>query len=174
MLYGHLLGNFLPLLIRVLFQWQAFRQSKKAIVLYCISAALSQFLYRYLKKMGTPRRDSTGGLVSPGDDLNQPGMTEWIFDVLYISCESANRHHIGTPSLIICRVCPSRLCHSRGMVLVDIHRGTIPLTPWGGHLDMFLSRFLYLWSTNYGAYLSRLCYSAGRLLLVRKNQGRKV
>ena len=174
MLYGHLLGNFLPLLIRVLFRSQAFRQSKKAIVLYCISAALSQFLYQHLKKMGTPRRDSTGGLVSPGDDLNQPGMTEWIFDILYMSCESVNRHHIGTPYLIIYRVCPSRLCHSRGMVLVDIHRGTILLTPWGGLLDMFLYRFLYLWFTNYGAYLSHQCCLAGRLLLVRKNQGRKV
>jgi hypothetical protein len=174
MLYGHLLGNLLPLLVRVLLRWQAFRHSKKAIVLYCISAALSQFLYRYLKKMGTPRRDSTGGLVSPGDDLNQPGMTEWIFDVLYISCELVNGHHIGTPSLIICRVCPSRLCYSRRMVLVDIHRGTIPLIPCSDLLDMSLSRFPYLWSTNYGAYLSHLCYLAGRLLLVKKNQGRKV
>lgn len=88
MLYGHLLGNLLPLLIRILFRWQAFRQSKTAIILYCGSAALSQFLYRHLKKMGTPRRDSTGNVLSPGDDLNQPGMTEWIFDILYISCES--------------------------------------------------------------------------------------
>ncbi|KAI0284991.1 putative opsin [Russula aff. rugulosa BPL654] len=85
MLYGHLLGNLLPLLIRILFRWQAFQQSKKAIVLYCVSVALSQFLYQHLKRMGTPRRDSTGNLVSPGDDLNQPGMTEWTFDVLYIS-----------------------------------------------------------------------------------------
>ncbi len=42
--------------------------------------------------MGTPRRDSTGNLVSPGDDLNQPGMTEWMFDILYISCESIGEH----------------------------------------------------------------------------------
>ena len=88
MLYGHLLGNLLPLLIRVLFRWQAFQQSKVAIVLYCASVALSHFLYQHLKKMGTPRRDSTGNLMFSGDDLNQPGMTEWIFDILYISCES--------------------------------------------------------------------------------------
>jgi len=144
MLYGHLLGNLLPLLIRVLFRWQAFRQSKMAIILYCVSVALSQFLYQQLKRMGTPRRDSTGSLMSPGDDLNQPGMTEWTFDVLYISCESVNKHYIGISPLIICRVCPSRLCHSRGMVLVDIHRGTVLLTSGGGLLDTFLSRFLYL------------------------------
>ena len=88
MLYGQLLGNLLPLLIRILFRWQAFQQSKKAIVLYCGSVALSQFLYQHLKKMGTPRRDTTGNIVSSGDDLNQPGMTEWMFDILYISCEA--------------------------------------------------------------------------------------
>ncbi|KAH9963140.1 hypothetical protein BC827DRAFT_1259962 [Russula dissimulans] len=83
MCYGHLLGNILPLLIRVLFRWQA--QSKKAIVLYCLSLTLSHFLYRHLKTMGTPKRDLAGNLVSPGADLNQPGITDWTFDVLYIT-----------------------------------------------------------------------------------------
>jgi hypothetical protein len=101
MLYGHFLGNLLPLLIRILFRWQAFQQSKKAIILYCCSAALSQFLYQYLKRMGTPRRDSTGNLVSPGDDLNQPGMTEWIFDVLYISCEAQTDNIFTFTSLLL-------------------------------------------------------------------------
>ncbi|KAI0254336.1 hypothetical protein BJV78DRAFT_1274160 [Lactifluus subvellereus] len=85
MFYGQLLSNLFPLLIRIVFRWQAFRQSKKAIALYCLSLALSQFLYQYLKRSGTPRRDPTGNLVSSGDDLNHPGMTEWIFDILYIS-----------------------------------------------------------------------------------------
>lgn len=127
MLYGHLLGNLLPLLIRILFRWQASQQSKKAIVLYCGSAALSQFLYQQLKRMGTPRRDSTGNLVSPGDDLNQPGMTEWTFDVLYISCE-AQTDNILTLTSYYCirRDCSIGLRHSRRMVLVDLHRGTCP------------------------------------------------
>ncbi|KAI0269203.1 hypothetical protein BC834DRAFT_865274 [Gloeopeniophorella convolvens] len=85
LLYGHLLSNILSLLVRVLFRWQSSRHSKKAIIFYVLSLALSQLLYRYLTKMGTPRRDATGNLVSPGDDLNQPGLTEWIFDILYIS-----------------------------------------------------------------------------------------
>jgi SRP-independent targeting protein 2/TMEM208 len=125
MLYGHLLGNLLPLLIRVLFRWQVFRQSKTAIILYLVSAALSQFLYQTLKRMGTPRRDSTGSLVSPGDDLNQPGMTEWTFDILYISCELMSRHRSHICLLIVCRVCPNRLRYSGRMVLVDIHCGKV-------------------------------------------------
>lgn len=88
MFYGQLFSNLFPLLIRIVFRWQAFRQSKKAIALYCLSLALSQFLHQYLKRMGTPRRDSTGNLVSSGDDLNHPGMTEWIFDILYVACKS--------------------------------------------------------------------------------------
>ncbi|KAI0307378.1 hypothetical protein B0F90DRAFT_1665592 [Multifurca ochricompacta] len=62
-----------------------FQLSKRAIAMYTLSLTLSHFLYQHLKKIGTPRRDSTGNLTSPGSDLNQPGMTEWMFDVLYIS-----------------------------------------------------------------------------------------
>lgn len=91
MLYGQLLCNLVPAIIRILLRGQAFRDSKKAIIFYFLSLALSQFLYQHLKKVGTPRRDSTGNLVSAGDDLNQPGMTEWMFDILYISCESIKR-----------------------------------------------------------------------------------
>lgn len=39
--------------------------------------------------MGTPKRDTTGQLISSGEDLNQPGVTEWMFDVLYVACEPA-------------------------------------------------------------------------------------
>ncbi|KAH9077403.1 hypothetical protein EDB83DRAFT_2504589 [Lactarius deliciosus] len=66
MLYGQLLCNLVPTIIRILLRGQTLRDSKKA-------------------KLGTPRRDSTGNLVSSGEDLNQPGMTEWMFDILYIS-----------------------------------------------------------------------------------------
>ena len=98
MLYGQLLCNLVPTIIRILFRGQSFRDSKKAIVFYFLSLALSQFLYQHLKKLGTPRRDSTGNLVSPGDDLNQPGITEWMFDILYISCESTRRTRISVHS----------------------------------------------------------------------------
>ncbi|KAI9428682.1 hypothetical protein H4582DRAFT_2107612 [Lactarius indigo] len=85
MLYGQLLCNLIPMIIRILFRGQTLRDSKKAVIFYSLSLALSQFLYQHLKKLGTPRRDSTGNLVSSGEDLNQPGMTEWMFDILYIA-----------------------------------------------------------------------------------------
>jgi hypothetical protein len=91
MLYGQLLCNLVPAIIRILLRGQTFRDSKKAIVFYFLSLALSQFLYQHLKTLGTPRRDSKANLVSSGDDLNQPGMTEWMFDILYISCKSIKR-----------------------------------------------------------------------------------
>jgi SRP-independent targeting protein 2/TMEM208 len=144
MLYGQVLSNLFPLLIRILLRWQAFRQSKKAIAFYCLSLALSQFLYQYLRKSGTPRRDETGNLVFSGDDLNHPGMTEWIFDILYISCESENKHYLGIHPFVIRRVCSSGFCHSWGVVLVDIRCGTflIYLFRRLPH-DVPLLRFLY-------------------------------
>ncbi|KAI0040697.1 DUF788-domain-containing protein [Auriscalpium vulgare] len=79
--YGQVGANVLALVLRLFFS----KTSKTAIVFYVLSLGAGQFLYRQLVKMGTPRRDATGTLVSSGDDLNQPGMTEWFFDVLYVS-----------------------------------------------------------------------------------------
>lgn len=122
MLYGQVLCNLIPAIIRVAFLGQNFRNSKKAFIFYCLSLALSQFLYRHLKKLGTPKRDSAGNLVSSGDDLNQPGMTEWMFDILYISCECIKWTWISI-QLILFRVYSSRSLHLWGVVLVDISCG---------------------------------------------------
>jgi hypothetical protein len=43
-------------------------------------------IYNYLAKLGNPVRDGAGALLSPGSDLNQGGITEWCFDILYITC----------------------------------------------------------------------------------------
>jgi len=42
-------------------------------------------LSRYISKLGKPVRDASGTLISPGADLNQGGITEWSFDILYIT-----------------------------------------------------------------------------------------
>ncbi|KAI0068985.1 DUF788-domain-containing protein [Artomyces pyxidatus] len=83
--YGQTISNVLPILLRILFRLWGNGASKTAVVFYTFSLALSQLLYRQLVKMGTPKRDATGSLAYAGDDLNQPGMTEWFFDILYIS-----------------------------------------------------------------------------------------
>jgi hypothetical protein len=36
--------------------------------------------------IGKPKRDAAGTLLSAGDDLNQPGLTEYAFDVIYVTC----------------------------------------------------------------------------------------
>lgn len=49
--------------------------------------AIPQFvLFRHLSAVGSPRRDSTtGALIAPGEDLGAPGVTEWCFDVIYVT-----------------------------------------------------------------------------------------
>lgn len=47
----------------------------------------SIFLSRYLERIGSPRHDpTTGTLISAGEDLSRPGIIEWCFDVIYITC----------------------------------------------------------------------------------------
>ncbi|KAA1466107.1 DUF788-domain-containing protein [Dentipellis sp. KUC8613] len=84
LLYGQAISNLLALVVRLLFK-RSNLFSAKIIFFYGVSLAISQFLYQRLVRMGTPKRDSAGALISPGDDLNQPGVTEWLFDILYIA-----------------------------------------------------------------------------------------
>jgi hypothetical protein len=44
-------------------------------------------LTNYLIGIATPRRDHLGRVVYPGADLDQGGITEYAFDILYLTCE---------------------------------------------------------------------------------------
>lgn len=86
------LGLFLPtlfsLLLRLLFRRSSLPPSKTALAVYIIFSAPGLLLSNYLVKSGTTRRDpTTKAIISSGEDLNQPGITEWCFDIIYITCE---------------------------------------------------------------------------------------
>jgi len=86
------LGMFIPTLLstllRLLFRRSSLPPSKGSLAIYIVTYLPALFLSRYLERMGTSRRDpTTGALISPGEDLNQPGVTEWCFDILYVTCE---------------------------------------------------------------------------------------
>ncbi|KAF8528874.1 hypothetical protein BU17DRAFT_80026 [Hysterangium stoloniferum] len=81
---GMVLVNTLSILIRVFFQKRpvSFIWSFLRFILPSIpTVVLSLFIVR----AGTPKRDSAGTLLSPGDDLNQAGLLEWSWDVIYIT-----------------------------------------------------------------------------------------
>ncbi|KAG2339854.1 DUF788-domain-containing protein, partial [Suillus weaverae] len=84
------LGMFIPTLLsavfRLLFRRSSLPPSKGSLALYVVTYLPALFLSRYLERMGTTRRDpTTGALISSGEDLNQPGVTEWCFDILYVT-----------------------------------------------------------------------------------------
>ncbi|KAF6762561.1 hypothetical protein DFP72DRAFT_560508 [Ephemerocybe angulata] len=84
------LGMFAPMLLslvlRFLFRRASFPPSKGIIALYVLTYFPAFFLSNYLIKIGTTRRDpNTGALISYGEDLHQTGVTEWCFDILYIT-----------------------------------------------------------------------------------------
>lgn len=57
------------------------------IIIFLTTSTPSFVLYRYLTGIGTTKRNADGTLISSGEDLNQAGITEWCFDVIYITCE---------------------------------------------------------------------------------------
>ncbi|KAJ3723254.1 hypothetical protein EV361DRAFT_879584 [Lentinula raphanica] len=84
------LGLFIPTLLsfilRFLFRRDSLPPSKGSLALYLGTFFPAFFLSRYLTQIGTTRRDpTTGTLISYGEDLNQSGLIEWAFDVLYIT-----------------------------------------------------------------------------------------
>ncbi|KAF7331811.1 DUF788-domain-containing protein [Mycena kentingensis (nom. inval.)] len=80
---GMILPGLISLILRVLLRRSP---SKTSIFLNVATFLPAFFLSNYLIKIGTTRRDpTTGALISYGEDLSQPGVTEWCFDVLYIT-----------------------------------------------------------------------------------------
>ncbi|KAG7097185.1 hypothetical protein E1B28_004557 [Marasmius oreades] len=83
---GMILPTIVSLLLRLLFRRDSLPPSKGSLTLYIVTFLPAFFLSNYLIKVGSTRRDpTTGTLISYGEDLNQPGVTEWCFDVLYVT-----------------------------------------------------------------------------------------
>ncbi|KAG6837526.1 hypothetical protein H0H93_007707 [Arthromyces matolae] len=83
---GMLLPTLISILLRLLFRRDSLPPSKGPLAIYVATFLPAFFLSNYLIKIGTTRRDSTTGtLISYGEDLSQPGVTEWCFDILYVT-----------------------------------------------------------------------------------------
>jgi hypothetical protein len=70
-----------------------------SITLYGIFFAPTFFISRFLTLSGRPKRDAAGAVIASGEDLNQPGLTEYAFDVIYVTCKK-NGSHIVDLTLI--------------------------------------------------------------------------
>ncbi|KAJ7276166.1 putative opsin [Mycena haematopus] len=83
---GMILPTVISFVLRLLFRRGSLPPSKGALFLYIVTFFPAFFLSNYLIRIGTTRRDpTTGTLISYGEDLSQPGVTEWCFDILYIT-----------------------------------------------------------------------------------------
>jgi hypothetical protein len=83
---GMFIANILYFSLRFLLPWRAFPPSWGQLTVYGLTALPTLVLYRHLSSIGLPRRDPTTGiLISSGEDLNQPGVTEWCWDVIYVT-----------------------------------------------------------------------------------------
>jgi hypothetical protein len=92
-----------------------------AFWIYALSLIPSIFLTRYLERIGSPRLDpTTGTLISSGEDLSRPGILEWCFDVVYITCECTLYRLLRRRLTAICRGMPDRQWTPRNLVLVAI------------------------------------------------------
>ena len=109
---GLLVSGALSILLRLLFRRGSLSPKQLSFWIYVFSLVPSVFLSRYLERIGSPRRDpTTGTLISAGEDLSRPGIIEWCFDVIYITCEFIQCEVCGCECVLtvdVCRGMPSR------------------------------------------------------------------
>jgi hypothetical protein len=85
---GMILPTVLSLLLRLIFRRGSLPPSKSSLAIYLLTSIPMFLLSNHLIKIGSTRREaSTGALISSGEDLSQLGVTEWCFDIIYITCE---------------------------------------------------------------------------------------
>ncbi|TFK43184.1 hypothetical protein BDQ12DRAFT_731238 [Crucibulum laeve] len=83
---GMIVPTIISLVLRFLLRRSSLPPSKGSLAIYVVTFFPAFFLSNYLVKIGTTRRDpTTGTLISYGEDLNQSGVTEWCFDILYVT-----------------------------------------------------------------------------------------
>lgn len=75
----------LAILIRYFFR-SSLLPSRLSSIIHALTFIPVFVLYSHLTSIGSPRRDSaTGALIGSGEDLNMPGITEWCWDIIYIT-----------------------------------------------------------------------------------------
>ncbi|PVG01046.1 DUF788-domain-containing protein, partial [Serendipita vermifera] len=71
--------------IRLFFR-STFLPTKLSVIIHLLTLVPVLVLYTHLNSIGSPRRDSTtGALIGSGEDLNMPGVTEWCWDIIYVT-----------------------------------------------------------------------------------------
>ena len=81
--YGFLVINGTFILIRLILRRKL--SSTSLYIMYFLSFCLAAFLQYQLESVGKPKFDERGGVLRTGSDLGQQGLTEYMFDVLYLT-----------------------------------------------------------------------------------------
>ena len=80
-----LVAPFTALFIRFFFRSSLF-PSKMSSFIHVLTFIPLFVLYTHLNSIGSPRRDpTTGALIGSGEDLNMSGVTEWCWDIIYVT-----------------------------------------------------------------------------------------
>lgn len=104
---GLLIATTLSMLIRLIFRLKSLSPARLSFWIHILSHVPSTLIARYLARIGEPKRTATGELISPGEDLNQPGVIEWSFDVIYVTCEYTTNPQMIVLRSVSCRDVPN-------------------------------------------------------------------
>ncbi|KAI9592761.1 hypothetical protein BDF19DRAFT_416065 [Syncephalis fuscata] len=81
--WGMLIVNITYIVVQ--FGWYNADVTFYRVIRYLLTWLPTLFIYRQFASMAQPQRDMSGAIVSGGDDLNAPGLTSYMFDILYVT-----------------------------------------------------------------------------------------
>lgn len=115
--------------------------------------AVPQFvLFRHLSTVGSPRRDvATGTLIAPGEDLGAPGVTEWCFDVIYVTWACQVGSALIGESFWWLYLSVSTLQHPICAVIAVVHLSFTPRSHFFPQIPLYAA--WKLWSSIVGPML---------------------
>jgi len=83
---GMLVSNISYFILRLILPYRTFPPTWRQLTPYIMTAIPEFVLFQHLTSTGSPKREpTTGALLAPGEDLSQRGVTEWCFDIIYIT-----------------------------------------------------------------------------------------
>ena len=86
MMSNSLFSQGLYILLRLILPFRSFPPSFAQLSVYALTLIPTVVLYQHLHNIGTPKRDQyTGAILSAGENLSQPGLTESCWDVIYVT-----------------------------------------------------------------------------------------
>lgn len=89
---------------------------------YALSTVPSGLIYAQIVLMSTPKTSPTGVITSPGEDLSQPGLTQYMLDVIFVTWAAQTLAIVWSKAWLLYLSVGAVLSNQGCALKLDLHR----------------------------------------------------